>query len=210
MSLTLWQPPSGKGSVLTPSDVERLFDKMAARYGSLFVDRFSMVPRDLMAREWADELSQYSRSELARGVEGLRGCKFPPTLPEFQALCRPPIDTEMAYHEALANLRKRERGGNPEWTHPAIYWAASEVGGHDMRTLPYHHIKARWERTLKAQLSKSEWPPIPVALLPIAAPEKVKPHPEALAKIKALADSMRVGRKKKGTKSITSNTKGNT
>lgn len=196
MSLMLWQPKSGNERPLPREWVKKLIVKMIARYGTLFTDRYGGLSRDELADEWGQELAGYTGEELARGLDGLKGCKFPPTLPEFQALCRPPIDAEAAFHEALRNSRARERGENPAWSHPAIYWASAEIGSHDMRSTPYPNLKGRWERTLQAEINKGTWPAVPPAPLKLEAPPHTKPNPEVRAKLQALVEAMRSPKRK--------------
>ena len=155
---------------LRPAWVEALFAKLAARYGTLFTDRFAGVPQQLLVAEWGSELAGFTADEIRRGLDGCRTLKFPPTLPEFISLCRPPIDPHAAFNEALDNLAKRDQGHNPAWTHPGIYWAAQAVGPFDMRQSTYASIKPRWEKALADQLSKREWAPIPVAYVPLPPP----------------------------------------
>lgn len=150
--------------------VEALFLKLAARYGTLFLDRYAGVPQQLLIAEWSVELAGYTPDEIRRGLDGCRALKFPPTLPEFLALCRPPIDAHAAFTEAIDNLAKREHGQNPAWSHPGIYWAAQAVGVFDLKQSTYAAIKPRWERALADQMSRREWAPIPVAYVPLPPP----------------------------------------
>ena len=95
MSLTLWQPKSA-ADPLPIKWIDKLFEKFKARYGSLFVERFGGLALDIVADEWAQELAGFTGPELQRGLDGCRTLKFPPTLPEFMSLCRPPIDAQAA------------------------------------------------------------------------------------------------------------------
>ena len=55
---------------------------------------------------------------------------WPPTLPEFCALCRPPAQTvnhEAAFYEAIRGIEHRQRGEVGQWSNRAIYWAAQDV-----------------------------------------------------------------------------------
>jgi hypothetical protein len=193
MSLMLWQPRSvGEAKPLPSAWIDKLFSKFVARYGTLFTDRFGGLPIAEVAEEWASELAGYTGEELARGLEGCRALKFPPTLPEFMALCRPPIDSQSAYIEAVRNLAQREQGKNPPWTHPAIYWAAVDVGSYDMRHNSYPALRTRWEQALDKQMREREHRPIPPAFkaLPAAAPSG--PSPEIREKMKSLLQHMKM------------------
>lgn len=170
MSLMLTPPSSAEP--LRPDWVRALFAKLSARYGTLFADRYAGVPQDVLIAEWGAELAGFTGEDIRRGLDGCRDLKFPPTLPEFLALCRPPIEPHSAYMEAVRNMRERDQGRNPPWSHPAVYWAAVEVTYFDMRQSTYSAIKARWERALEDQLRQRAWPEIPQALPALPAPAK--------------------------------------
>lgn len=119
---------------------------MEDRYGALWADRYGAFPRARVMRSWAEDLADMTRDELTRGVSACRDRKFPPTLPEFRELCRPALDYERAFIEAVEQMRKRETGDD-EWSTPAVYWAAVKVGG-DLRAYPYPSIKGRWMAAL--------------------------------------------------------------
>lgn len=80
-----------KSSALPDAWVEKLFQLMEDRYGSLWADRYGAFPRDRVKRTWGSDLADMSRDELARGAEACRDRRYPPTLPEFRALCRKEI-----------------------------------------------------------------------------------------------------------------------
>jgi len=172
MSLTLTQPSSADAQPLRPDWVKALFAKLSARYGTLFADRYAGVPQDVLIAEWGAELAGFTGEDIRRGLDGCRELKFPPTLPEFITLCRPPIEPHTAFMEAMRNMRERDFGKNPAWSHPAIYWATVEVTYYDMRQSTYSTIKARWERALADQLRQRSWPDIPQALVSLPAPSK--------------------------------------
>jgi len=61
-------------------------------------------------------------------------------------LCRPALDYERAFLEAVEQMRKRETGDD-RWSTPAIYWAAVKLGS-DLSAYPYQSIKGRWQAAL--------------------------------------------------------------
>lgn len=126
--------------------VEKIFQRMEDRYGALWADRYGAFPRERVKRSWAEDLADMSRYELSRGVSACRDRKFPPTLPEFRELCRPALDYERAYIEAIEQMRKRETGGD-NWSIAAVYWAAVKLGS-DLSAYPYPSIKGRWMAAL--------------------------------------------------------------
>lgn len=130
--------------------MERLFQRMEDRYGSLWADRYGAFPRARVMQTWAEDLGDLTREELVRGVDACRTRKFPPTLPEFRELCRPEMSADDAFDEAVEQMRLRADGLD-NWTSPAVFWAAVGMGS-DLMAYPYVAIKARWARELdKAQ-----------------------------------------------------------
>lgn len=80
-----------KLSVLPNNWIERLFSKMASMYGSLFADRWRDCDLSEVKSVWAEELASFSDHPECYGLAlkaMVEECKFPPTLPEFFALCR--------------------------------------------------------------------------------------------------------------------------
>lgn len=126
--------------------IERLFDRLSAMYGARFADMWRGIDPAAMKRVWAEELSDCSREELARGVAACRTRDWPPTLPEFLKLCRPALDYERAFLEAIEQMRNRESGADA-WSDPAVYWAAAHVGS-DLTKYPYQAVAKRWQAAL--------------------------------------------------------------
>lgn len=153
-------PSTATRGALPDAFVERIFQRMEDRYGALWADRYGAFPRDRVMRTWAEDMADLSRDELVRGMTACKDRKFPPTLPEFREMCRPPMDAEAAYAEAVEQMRRREKGED-RWSHPAIFWAASNVGSFDMRNGTWGSIKSRWTKALQAELEKGHWPEIP-------------------------------------------------
>ncbi len=146
--------------------IERLFEILLSLYGGRFNEMWGICNPEKMRVVWAEWLGGYSGTEIARGIAACRVRDWPPTLPEFLKLCRPPIDPEEAYQEAIAELTQR-RLGKDRWSHPAIFWAAASIGSHDLMSSHWGAMKNRWTNRLRAELAKNAWPEIP-------------PHREAL------------------------------
>jgi hypothetical protein len=161
--------------------VRRLMKRLMAFYGSKFADAYGSVPMQTLEEVWAEELAGFTMPELLRGIDACRTRPWPPTLPEFMGLCRPPVVPEVAFVEAALNLRKREAGQDPTWSHAAIFWAAVEVGSYDMQHQPYKAMSARWQQALSAQLALSSWPPIPQAPAALLEAPKGGPCPPEVA-----------------------------
>lgn len=170
-----------KPSALPESWMDRLFERMEDRYGDLWASRYGAFPRTRVMRTWAEDLADLSRDELARGVEACRSAKFPPNLPEFRALCRPPVDFEAAFVEASDQMIRRETGSD-RWSSPAIFWAAVTIGSFDIRNSAWAVIEKRWRKVLQAELDKGEWQPIPERVIALPAPPVTRETREAAEK----------------------------
>lgn len=156
-------------SALPDSWVERIFDRMECRYGDLWAQRFGGVPRDRLVASWARDLADMSVDEISKGVDASRDYKFPPTLPEFRALCRPPIDYQSALIEAVEQMARRE-SGRDRWSHPAIYWAAVKIGAYDLSRKTLKELDAEWRKAFGDQMAIGQWPEIPERLPALPAP----------------------------------------
>lgn len=106
-------------------------------------------------------------------AEGIRSCRrkydWPPSLTEFLKACKPTIDPESAFMEAVEQMANREHGTD-RWTNPAIYWAAVEFGAFDLRHLSYTQAKARWNRIFNEKLSNSALDEVPPRREALPAP----------------------------------------
>lgn len=153
--------------------VEKLFDQMLLDYGKKFTDQWGGADPDKLIKHWANKLAGYSGEELKRGLTAMEGREWPPTLPEFQRMCRQPVDETVAYYEAVNGVHARDRGEMGNWSHPAIYWAASKMA-FDLKSLTYSAIKDRWNKALHDEMEKGDWPAIPQPMK--ALPEPGKSH----------------------------------
>ncbi len=128
---------------------------MLATYGTKFADAYRGVPLDVIKATWQAgiEAEGLSRGEVTRGV---RACvtgrqKWPPMLPEFLALCRPPVDFEADFEVAVEQMRRRDRRAD-KWPSRALFWAAAAMGG-DLVVLPYKAQQKRWARIYEEKLA---------------------------------------------------------
>lgn len=161
-----------KSSTSTPlpaSWVEKLLHQMLLSYGKKFTDQWAATSTDELIAFWGEQLAGYSGAELKRGVDALATRDWPPTLPEFKRMCRPPIDAVKAYYEAVNGVQARVRGEHGTWSHPAIFWAAMPMAA-ELREQTYSTVKARWETALADQLGRGEWADIPAPVLALTAP----------------------------------------
>lgn len=161
---------SSDSQMLPSSWVKRIFQRMAAMYGAKYVQLWGGVPEETMMTLWAEELAGYSSDEISTGLAACRTHDWPPTLPEFLKLCRPWMNPEVAYHEAVHGMSCRRGGEMGQWSHPAIYWAAVATGTHDLLNSTYSTMKARWERAFSEELAKGHWPAVPEVREALPAP----------------------------------------
>lgn len=152
----------------------KLIDRLHALYGAQFLRQWEGLEKNALALAWSDELTGYTGEEIARGLAECKTRPFPPTLPEFLVLCRPPINPEVAFHEAAYCMAQRRRGERGDWTHPAIFHAAVKVGQHDVLTYAYATLKARWHKALSDELARGDWDPIPDATVALPEPRKTE------------------------------------
>lgn len=165
------QPPHHHYETSTPRHakavIETVYDAMLMTYGKLFIDQWGYVPPHELKAYWATQLSGLSATDIARGLAALPGRSWPPSLPEFMLMCRPPIEPLAAYYEALRGVRARKCGEIGDWSHPAIYWAAVPMA-YEIESQTWAQIKPAWEASLTRQLARGAWEPIPPAVLAIA------------------------------------------
>lgn len=153
--------------------VDRVWARMVAYYGARFADAWRGVDVPAVKAVWAEEFAGYSLDEIKRGVDGLKGKDWPPTLPEFLSLCRPKPDPQAAHAEACRLI-----GQLSGWSDCSVFWAAREIGYHDLKAMPYRDIKGRWidalERAWADRKPIPESKPVAGHIAPDAGP---KPHP---------------------------------
>ena len=154
--------------------IAHLMIKMQAMYGAKFTQQWQGIDTDILQTEWAEQLAGFTGDELSRGLAACRERPWPPTLPEFMVLCRPPMLPEPAFYEAVTGLSQRRRGEYGEWAHPALFHAAVKVGAHDMLNGSYQQLRTRWERALSTEMEKTEWAPIPEAHIALPEPKKTE------------------------------------
>ncbi|NGZ86425.1 hypothetical protein [Duganella aceris] len=168
--------------------IESLFKKMAFTYGTKLADQWRGTDTAGVKQHWALELGALTNAQLCAGVAALNTRPWPPTLPEFIAMCRPPVDPIVAFHEAAEQGARRDRGEPDTWSTPAIYWAWVRVGRREVATQPYAVLRTRWEAALIAELGKAEIEQVPAPAPQLPAPGKSATAPakarELLARMK--------------------------
>jgi len=79
---------------------------MSGKYGARFADAWRGIDPAVMKKEWARSLGVLTQEQIVRGVQLLDQHKYPPTIPEFIALCKqstPPC------HQQFEKLPKPKR-----------------------------------------------------------------------------------------------------
>ena len=168
------------------SAIDHLWNRLSGTYGGRWLKDFpDMDSIENWKTAWAEALhdDHVTPHEVA---DGLRACRrmfpdWPPAVGEFSRACRPALEPEVAFYTAVAGMAARHNGEQGTWPHPAIFWAAVDVGAHDLQHCPYTTMKARWERSLNEVLARGEWKPIPAIV-------KALPAPPATAQTRAQAE----------------------
>ena len=140
-----WQWPL---AAISQESVEKLFARMHALYGIKFLEQWTGIDIEAVQRQWGIALGKMTSEQIRRGIVLMETCDLPPTLPQFIKLCKPVLDPQAAYFEAVAGITAREKGKMGEWSDPAIYWATTVIGAFDLRTQSYAQIRRRWKKAL--------------------------------------------------------------
>lgn len=151
---------------------ERIFEVMENRYRVKWIDSFGGIPRKRVQQAWGEDMADFCADEIRRGLDACIAAHptWPPTLPEFMLLCRPPVDAKADWTEAREQMAVRMRGeGNDHWSRPQVYWAAVVLGNYDLQTFGWEALRHRWERALAGAPSR----PVP----PWVAPAPALPKP---------------------------------
>lgn len=76
--------------MLHDSWIEKLFQKFEDWYGSKWAAQYGDFPRDRVKATWAEELGGFAGQGdvFVQALAAQKASPFPPTLPEFLALCR--------------------------------------------------------------------------------------------------------------------------
>lgn len=161
--------------------VDEIFKRFHGRFGNRFFAEFSTgrltvdkQDEGIMnaKRVWAEELAGFSPEEIKRGLSAQYD--YLPDCDKFKIACRPTIDHEQAFCEAVQQMHKRKESKD-EWSSAVIYWAAVELGN-DLNNYPYQSIKARWKSAFdkaKEKIAKGDLPnTVPQRLVAIPAPGK--------------------------------------
>ncbi len=124
--------------------IQWLFNRFDGMYPKLFRENFpSPDSIENWKETWAEAFSEdrLSWDEIRIGLRDCRRTKkYPPTIMEFLNCCRPPIDYDKAFYEAVDQMTRRKRPVSrvrdgevvqvflqDAWSNPAIFWAAKAM-----------------------------------------------------------------------------------
>lgn len=143
-------------------------------YGRHWIELWGNLDINDVKQAWAEDLHGYSGDELKAGLEACKGRKFPPTLPEFQAFCRPVFDADSALHTAIREMSNRRANKPENWPSNRHFWAAASIGN-DLLALPPREIAGRWREAWEKAASRAD-DPIPTVATSAALPAPGKTH----------------------------------
>lgn len=189
-AMSVWTTPHQKLDGV--SLIDHLFNRLNGTYPNKWRANF----RDLQAIEdwraaWAEAFDDegLTPADIAQGIKNChRMFDWPPSLTEFLRACRPNLEPDVAFFEAVRGMQARRNGDRGEWSHPAIFYAAVMVGQHDMLNCSYQQLESRWKKALSEQLAVGHWNEVsgPVQALP--APGKdITSQAEGQKRIQELA-----------------------
>jgi len=115
---------------MLPSDwVDRIFARMAVRYGAHWLRLWEGVDITAVKADWAETLSGFTADDIAYAIDHLPS-ERPPTVGQFRDLCRRSPRNELPalpaprekppsaiVEKLLKGLGVRRRGGPREWAH---------------------------------------------------------------------------------------------
>lgn len=166
----------------------RVIERLHLLYGSKFMQQWDGIDKATMVRAWAEQLAGFAGDDVSAGLAACGNRPFAPTLPEFKRLCRPWLEPEVAFRMAVTGMQSRRAGEIGAWPHPAVYWAAVEIGNHDMLNQSWQTLKSRWEAAYSIQLARQSWDEIQAPAAALPAPGRATATKEqADAGIKAMA-----------------------
>lgn len=141
--------------------MDRLFARMAAMYGRHWSEMWAGLALDDVKQAWAEDMAGYSGDEIKAGLDACKGRKFPPTLTEFQALCRPEFDVDAALHAAIREMGNRRQHRPEHWPSNRHFWAAASIGN-DLLLQPPRDLLHRWREAWQCAANRAD-DPIPQA-----------------------------------------------
>lgn len=166
--------------------IDDLLARIEAILGDKFMAFYAGADPQVFRDEWSAALADFKPVELERGLVQMSRQKFVPTLGEFSQWCRPALDPEYAFHEAFRCMQQRDRGLRGDWSHPAV-WRAASTMALEVRQQDYAKVRTRWRVELDREFAAG-WSDIPEPPLKLTNdPTKTRPPTDAeRAKIREL------------------------
>ena len=173
-----------------------MMDHLYNRLNGIYPNKFRSNFRDMQAIEdwkaaWAEAFDEEGivPQDVALGIKNCRRMfDWPPSLPEFLRACRPHLEADVAFFEAVRGMQARARGEAGTWSHPAIFHAAVAVGQFDLLNQAYQQLEGRWKKALGDQLALGSWPEIPAPAMALPSPaESAQGRKEGQKKVRDLA-----------------------
>lgn len=160
--------------------IDKIWERLFSFYGKKFTDFWGGADQKQIAsikRIWAEDLSGYSAEEIKTGLDKCKENDYPPTMPQFLKMCRPLINYEASFAEAVKQLHLRKEALD-NWSAPAIYYAAITMH-HELSNCSYASVKDRWRNAIDTAVENIKCGKIPNEVpLVILAPEEIKITPE--------------------------------
>lgn len=173
-----------------------LMDHLFNRLNGTYPNKFRANFKDKQSiQDWKDAWAEAFDEEgiVPQDVAlGIKNCRrmfdWPPSLPEFLRACRPHLEADVAFFEAVRGMQARSKGETGTWSHPAIFHAAIAVGQYDMLNQAYQQLENRWNKALASQLALGTWADIPAPALALPSPVDSKEvRAEGQKKVRELA-----------------------
>lgn len=188
---SVWMAPHPKLDGVSMMD--HLFNRLNGTYPNKWRANF----RDQQAIEdwkeaWAEAFDdeRITPHDVALGIKNCRRMfDWPPSLTEFLRACRPNLEPDVAFFEAVRGMQERRKGNKGQWSHPAIYHAAVMVGQHDILNASYQSMESRWKKALADQLGLGTWAEVPDPAPALPAPGKdIVSNEEGRKRVEQLAE----------------------
>jgi len=173
--------------------IDRIFSEFSAMYGKHFANMWYGADVSAVKNTWANRLAGLSGAQIAHGMKMCERLNFPPTMPEFKAMCIG-VDYQGSFNEA-ARQQYNRTNGTDKWPSRAIFWAAQKFGPHDLMQQSYGPNAKRWAAVLDEQIALApSLPPIPEPRIAIPPPGgETIPNEELRNRLKALVGKMKRG-----------------
>lgn len=181
-----WGDTMDEAKIKVSSAVDVIFADLEKYHGTRYVveklGNFDEESAMKVKADWANEIIRLPKNLVADGLRRARKSQWCPTLAQFISMCLP--TAEQAFFEAVAGATERSHGREFEYSCPAVYWAAVEFGGSELRIGDWKKAQYRWLKIWDATLERqskgllADVPVVTKQLTNDAPTEYVKPDHE--------------------------------